>query len=144
MADKDRRSDDEADKNETVKGSDKKDAGSAKSASAPRKRGGDPKPEPTKKAGEGSSPRTSGVKAKAEPTKKSGESEGGHGRGPLRFIREVVEQLRKVIRPSRKEMLTYTAVVLVFVSVMIALISGLDLGFTKLISLTFGSGDTGQ
>ncbi|GLZ76859.1 hypothetical protein Afil01_16660 [Actinorhabdospora filicis] len=128
MADKDRRGDDEAEKTEAVKGdSGKKDAGSVKKD-------------------EKSLAKADGTAKKSEPTKKSSETEGGQGRGPLRFFREVVEQLRKVIRPSRKEMLTYTLVVLVFVSVMVALIYGIDLGFTKLVQLTFGSKDavTGQ
>ena len=130
MADKDRRGDDEADKTEAVEGSGKKDAGSAKKKEA--------------KGSSGKADSSAKTDKKAEPTKKAGEEQGGHGRGPMRFVREVIEQLRKVIRPSRKELLTYTAVVLVFVSVMIALISGLDFGFTKLILLTFGNSDTGQ
>jgi preprotein translocase subunit SecE len=36
-----------------------------------------------------------------------------------RFFREVVAELRKVIWPTRKELLTYTAVVVAFVTVML-------------------------
>jgi preprotein translocase subunit SecE len=48
-----------------------------------------------------------------------------------RFIREVVGELRKVIWPTRKQQITYTIVVLVFVAFVVALVSGLDLLFDK-------------
>ncbi|RJQ79130.1 preprotein translocase subunit SecE [Amycolatopsis panacis] len=56
----------------------------------------------------------------------------------VRFVREVWAELRKVIWPNRKQMVTYTAVVLVFVVFMVALVSGLDLGFKQLVGLVFG------
>jgi len=49
----------------------------------------------------------------------------------FRFLREVIGELRKVIWPTRKQQLTYTVVVLVFVAVIVALVSGLDLLFAK-------------
>ncbi|MEO6879403.1 MAG: preprotein translocase subunit SecE [Mycobacteriaceae bacterium] len=55
-----------------------------------------------------------------------------------RFFREVVSELRKVIWPTRKELVTYTAVVLVFVSFLVALISVLDLVFAKGVLAVFG------
>ncbi len=55
-----------------------------------------------------------------------------------RFTREVIAELSKVIWPTRKELITYTVVVVVFVSVMVALVSGLDLLFTKGVLLVFG------
>lgn len=55
-----------------------------------------------------------------------------------RFLREVVAELRKVIWPTRRALLTYTIVVLVFVSIMVALVSGLDLLFTKGVLGVFG------
>ena len=39
-----------------------------------------------------------------------------------RFFREVVAELRKVIWPTRKELLTYTAVVVAFVAVMLTIV----------------------
>jgi preprotein translocase subunit SecE len=64
------------------------------------------------------------------------------GRGPVRrlsrFIREVIAELSKVIWPTRKELVTYTAVVIVFVSIMVALVAGLDILFTKGVLLIFG------
>ena len=48
------------------------------------------------------------------------------GRGPVarigRFLREVIAELGKVIWPTRKELITYTAVVIVFVSIMAKLV----------------------
>ncbi|GAA3841229.1 preprotein translocase subunit SecE [Saccharothrix violaceirubra] len=55
-----------------------------------------------------------------------------------RFVREVVSELRKVIWPTRKQMVTYTSVVLVFVAFMVALVYGLDAGFTAVVFQVFG------
>lgn len=57
-----------------------------------------------------------------------------------RFLREVVAEMRKVIWPTRQQELTYTIVVLVFVSVVVAFVASLDLGFQKLMFLVFGDG----
>lgn len=55
-----------------------------------------------------------------------------------RFLREVIAELRKVIWPNRKQMITYTSVVLVFVAFMVTFISLLDVGFIKGVSWLFG------
>jgi preprotein translocase subunit SecE len=57
---------------------------------------------------------------------------------PLQFYREVVAELRKVIYPSRSELITYVAVVLVFVSTMVALVASIDFGLTKAVLAVFG------
>jgi preprotein translocase subunit SecE len=57
----------------------------------------------------------------------------------VRFFREVVAELRKVIWPTRKELLTYTAVVVVFVAFMLAIVAGLDYGFAKAVLFVFGN-----
>ena len=54
------------------------------------------------------------------------------------FVRQVVSELRKVVTPTRKELLSYTLVVLVFVVIMMALVSGLDFGFSLLVNFLFG------
>ena len=63
-------------------------------------------------------------------------------RGPFArlalFIRQVFAELRKVVTPTRKELLTFTGVVLVFVVIMMAIVSGLDLGFSTLVNFLFG------
>jgi preprotein translocase subunit SecE len=53
------------------------------------------------------------------------------------FIRQILDELRKVVRPTGPELLRYTTVVVVFVMIMMALVSGLDLGFNKAISWLF-------
>ncbi|GGQ66942.1 preprotein translocase subunit SecE [Couchioplanes azureus] len=64
------------------------------------------------------------------------------GRGGNRiggFFREVVSELRKVIWPTRNELLTYTSVVIVFVTVVTAIVALLDLGFSKAVLASFGN-----
>ena len=67
----------------------------------------------------------------------------GPSRNPIMFVvnylRQVVAELRKVIWPNRKQMVSYTTVVLVFLVFMVALISGADLGLARLVSLVFGT-----
>lgn len=55
-----------------------------------------------------------------------------------KYLREVISELRKVIWPNRKQMITYTTVVLVFVAFMVVFISGLDVAFIKGVSWLFG------
>ena len=55
------------------------------------------------------------------------------------FFREVVAELRKVIWPTRKELLTYTAVVITFLVIMTAIVVLLDLGFARAMLLVFGN-----
>ncbi len=55
------------------------------------------------------------------------------------YLKQVVGELRKVIWPNRKQMVTYTSVVLVFLVFMVALIGLADLGLAKLVLLIFGS-----
>jgi preprotein translocase subunit SecE len=63
-------------------------------------------------------------------------------RNPITFVwnylTQVVTELRKVIWPNRKQMVNYTAVVLVFLAFMVALIGLVDLGLAKLVMLVFG------
>lgn len=54
------------------------------------------------------------------------------------FYRQVINELRKVVWPTRKQLSTYTAVVLVFVTFIIAVVSLLDLVLTKIVFLVFG------
>ena len=65
-------------------------------------------------------------------------------RGPIArsglFFRQVIAELRKVVRPTRNELITYTSVVLVFVTAVMAFVSVLDYGFGHLVLLVFGGG----
>ncbi|GAA2064698.1 preprotein translocase subunit SecE [Williamsia deligens] len=54
------------------------------------------------------------------------------------FLTQVVSEMRKVIWPSRQEMIQYTIIVLIFVIIMTAFISGIDLGFARLVLWLFG------
>ena len=71
-------------------------------------------------------------------------SQGGAGRGkssrttPPVFVRQVVAELRKVIWPTRRELITYTTVALVFVLIMVGIVSALDYGFTKGVMALLG------
>ena len=58
------------------------------------------------------------------------------------FFRQVVDELRKVVTPTRSELVNYTLVVLVFVLIMMALITGFDLVFGWAISWVFGDGSS--
>jgi preprotein translocase subunit SecE len=83
---------------------------------------------------------TKGEHKKGRPTPTRDRKESGPGLfGRIfRFLREVVAELRKVIWPTRKQMITYTAVVLVFVAFMVALIAGIDFGLAKGVLALFG------
>ncbi|MFM7874776.1 MAG: preprotein translocase subunit SecE [Actinomycetota bacterium] len=54
------------------------------------------------------------------------------------FYRQVLNELRKVVWPSRNMLTTYTGVVLVFVTFVIAVVSIFDLGLTQLVLYIFG------
>jgi preprotein translocase subunit SecE len=57
---------------------------------------------------------------------------------PLLFYRQVVSELRKVIWPTRQELITYTTVSLVFVIIMVAIVFGLDNAFSWVVLKLFG------
>ena len=54
------------------------------------------------------------------------------------FYRQVVNELKKVVWPTRNMLTTYKAVVLVFVSFIIAVVSIIDLVLTKIVFWVFG------
>ena len=57
------------------------------------------------------------------------------------FIRQVVAELKKVVTPTRRELFTFTGVVLVFVVIMMGIVYGLDTVFSLLVNWAFGTGD---
>ncbi|MEZ0358996.1 preprotein translocase subunit SecE [Mycobacterium sp. SA01] len=79
-----------------------------------------------------------GKKTKAKKKK----AKSGPSRNPILFVwnylKQVVAELRKVIWPNRKQMVSYTSVVLLFLAFMVALIGGVDLGLAKLVLWTLG------
>lgn len=72
-------------------------------------------------------------RARAEREKKS-----WFGRIIL-FIQQVVAELKKVVTPTRKELINFTLVVLAFVVIMMAIVWLLDQAFGWLAVFTFGT-----
>jgi preprotein translocase subunit SecE len=74
----------------------------------------------------------------------SAKRERAERRGPFArialFIRQVFTELRKVVTPTRRELFSYTGVVLVFVIIMMAIVYGLDWLFGFAVNWTFGDG----
>ncbi|MEV4556603.1 preprotein translocase subunit SecE [Kitasatospora sp. NPDC049285] len=54
------------------------------------------------------------------------------------FYRQIIAELRKVVWPTRSELIQYTTVVVTFVIVMMLLVAGLDWCFSKLSFWVFG------
>lgn len=50
----------------------------------------------------------------------------------------VFGELRKVVTPTRRELINYTLVVLVFVVIMMGIVYGLDTVFSLLVNFLFG------
>ncbi len=89
--------------------------------------------------GRRSDPAPAGAKGKATAVRDNRPAKGSPVARLMRFLREVVAELRKVFWPSRQQLVTYTIVVLVFVSFMVALVAGLDFLFGLGISFVFGT-----
>lgn len=68
--------------------------------------------------------------------------EDGHKKNPFvranLFVRQVASELRKVIWPTRKELVTYTSVVIVFVLIMSAIVSVIDFAAGQGVLAIFG------
>ena len=121
------------------------DAGAAR-PTGKRRRGGVAVAEPSSK---GSLDKAADDKpAGNKPVGKKGAGKKASGKGAakrdnaikrlIKFLREVIAELRKVIWPNRKQMIGYTTVVLVFLVFMVALIGGVDFGLAKLVMWVFG------
>ncbi|MFY1697580.1 preprotein translocase subunit SecE [Solwaraspora sp. WMMA2101] len=94
--------------------------------------------EPVARGGTATRSKAKAESADGRPKARSEARVGFFGR-IIRFIREVVAELRKVIWPTRKELLTYTAVVVVFIAVMLTIVAGLDFAFAKGVLWVFGN-----
>jgi len=88
-----------------------------------------PASRPAGREGGGTRSRAAAERARVESAQK---------RSLARFLREVVAELRKVIWPGRRELITYTTVVIVFVAFIVALVAGLDLLFARGVIAVFG------
>jgi preprotein translocase subunit SecE len=54
------------------------------------------------------------------------------------FVRQVVAELKKVVRPTRSELISYTTTVLVFVAIVMAFVLVVDFGVGKFTFWAFG------
>ncbi len=54
------------------------------------------------------------------------------------FVRQVIAELRKVVYPTRPQLINYVIVVLVFVAIMVALVTVLDLAFGEAVRAVLG------
>ncbi len=61
---------------------------------------------------------------------------------PRQFLREVRQELKKVAWPSRRELLSYTLVVLMTVVILTSFVFGLDFLISRGVLVVFGA-DTG-
>jgi preprotein translocase subunit SecE len=57
---------------------------------------------------------------------------------PVVFVREIRGELRKVIWPTRRELITYTTVAVVFILIMVGIVTGIDTALTDLVFKIFG------
>lgn len=54
------------------------------------------------------------------------------------FIKQIIDELRKVVTPTAKELLFWSLAVAIFVLLLMALVTGMDYGLGKLVLLVFG------
>jgi preprotein translocase subunit SecE len=71
--------------------------------------------------------------------KSGGKSEPGFFGRIGRYYRQVVAELRKVVWPTRQQLITYTGVVLVFVLIMMAIVAAEDALFGRIAIEVFGN-----
>ncbi|MBB5830611.1 preprotein translocase subunit SecE [Brachybacterium aquaticum] len=81
----------------------------------------------------------------APSTPATGDAKGSGSKNPFvaigLFIRQVIAELRKVVVPTRRELILYSITVLLFVAFMILLIFGLDAAFSWLSRIAFTTPD---
>ena len=54
------------------------------------------------------------------------------------FIKQIIDELRKVVTPTRKELFFWALAVFIFVLFLMALVTGMDYGLGKLTLWIFG------
>lgn len=55
------------------------------------------------------------------------------------YVRQIVDEMRKVVWPTRNELVQYTIVVLIFLCIVMAYILGVDELFKRLVDWLFSS-----
>jgi preprotein translocase subunit SecE len=78
--------------------------------------------------------------AAAATTRRAAVQEKRKRTGVRQFLREVRQELKRVNWPTRQELVAYTVVVLVSVTVLTAFVFGLDYALSKLVLRVFSSG----
>lgn len=63
----------------------------------------------------------------------------GLRRGPV-FLKEVFTEMKKVTWPTRKELVSYTVVVLLIVTIVAVFFAIIDLGLSQLLGLIMKTG----
>lgn len=53
------------------------------------------------------------------------------------FIRQVIDELRKVVRPTRDELTSYTIALIVFLAILMAFVVGVDQLLVHLVDWVF-------
>ena len=53
------------------------------------------------------------------------------------FVRQILDELRKVVRPTGSELLNFTVVVILFVLAIMAIVAGLDFLLHRLVLWVF-------
>jgi preprotein translocase subunit SecE len=95
----------------------------------------------TRPTGSGGTPRRVSEGGKVTETRSTTSSRGSdpskRRTSPGLFYRQVLAELRKVVWPTREQLVTYFLVVLVFVVVMITIVSILDFLFGTLVFKVF-------
>ena len=54
------------------------------------------------------------------------------------FIKQIIDELRKVVTPTAKELFFWSLAVFIFVLLLLALVTGMDFGLGKLVLWVFG------
>ena len=54
------------------------------------------------------------------------------------FIKQIIDELRKVVTPTAKELFFWSLAVAIFVLLLMAVVTGMDFGLGKLVLWVFG------
>ncbi|GGI14377.1 protein translocase subunit SecE [Galliscardovia ingluviei] len=54
------------------------------------------------------------------------------------FIKQIIDELRKVVTPTSKELFMWSLAVFIFVILLMVVVTGLDFGLGKLVMWIFG------
>ena len=73
-----------------------------------------------------------------KPVKKDGKKRVNVLKRIGKFFKDVITELKKVTWPTRKNLISYTIAVLVFVAIMMLVVYGIDSGVAALMQAVFG------